>query len=138
MQLAISVHHRSCLCVNASRACSRSPSPAACAPSDSCRVRASHKMITRRHSASRVAPPNPGDFVETSQFKGLIRKGELNQTSVLEVRCTVAATSTYHSLPETVAVGDGGGSSESSDSGSTFAKHVGASAASSLSLQNIL
>ena len=51
----------------------------------------------------------------------------MGQTSVLEVRSTVAATSTNQSLPETVAVGDGGGSSES---GSTV------SAASSLILSS--
>ena len=33
--------------------------------------------------------------------------GARHQTSVLEVRGTVTATSTYHSLPDTVAVGDG-------------------------------
>ena len=44
----------------------------------------------------------------------------------LEVRGAV--TSAYHALPETVAVGDGGGSSES---GSTSAKNCGAMAASS-------
>ena len=67
------------------------------------------KLMPQSHSSCVSALLKTPVFFRRLPVQRLDEEGAKRRTSMLEVRGTVATTSTCHSLPETVAVGDGGG-----------------------------
>ena len=114
------VHHRVCVSLRNNS----HPAPLSVFPLAVPRVRLLKLMAQRRSS---YVPSSQPLCFRRLPLQRVDKEGAKRRTFVLEVRCTGAVTSTYHALPESVAVGDCGGSSES---GSTSAKNFGDKAAS--------